>query len=363
MRSLDASINVDDEVKAIAAFIALKWSSIKNLEQLVQEIRLRAEHIARALFDEHDVFESLADAMDKRESTLKTAHKDSLVSVHYYDAGWNFFDTCRSQIGVVRKAALNSVAEWDYERHVGETLRSLTSSYPDLVGARPNGWAELAKGYNDFDGQEEYEPQSDKDQFQGVKVASVSSGDFVSRTALPYIIYDEIGHGRKAHYTLVGAIFSQFALIAEYVNTQKVRLEIEAIAAELPQELCFELRIQPKNPVLKALAHSDTSRPSKQNYEAAIEHVKAYHALSEAEKAIKDAEYDASNKAFMAKLLKPVAPLSYDAIQAQEKLKSAPFIQILNTAFVELLTDGALATAAQVDDMNSAASDRERMRS
>lgn len=41
MKKLDETINLDDEVKAIVAYIGLKWTPIANLEQLVRDVRMK----------------------------------------------------------------------------------------------------------------------------------------------------------------------------------------------------------------------------------------------------------------------------------------------------------------------------------
>jgi len=341
MKTLNESISLDDEVKAIATYIGLKWTPIGNLESLVQDVRVAAEHAARALFEEHPVWEVTVAAEDAREAMLKQKYGDGRPTLKYYDAGCQLIDNIRGGLKDVRTAALNLDGKWDYEHIVNKVFQTLKPKYPDLVRARPNAWAELEANYDDDDGQEEYDSRPDRALFQGSKAEGTLSGDFVFRTALPYVMYDEKCQGPKAHSVLVGAIFSQFVLITEYLNTKKACKDLEAVIATLPQEHVFELTISPQTPVLKALIKLGKPYATRLDYEKAVAQVAAYDALSDAEKGLKEIENQASMDAFMAKLMKPSARESYDEILAAEAKKTAPIKVLLKEALGEIAKPGA----------------------
>lgn len=341
MRKLEETICLDDEVNAIAAYIRLKWSPLDNLEQLVQDVRVAAEHAARAFFDEHAVWEVTVAADDAREAMLTKQYGDGRPTLCYYDAGCQLINNIRDGLHNVRAAALEIDGAWDYERSVDKVLFALQSKYPDLIGSRPIGWDRLEAGYNDFDGQEEFDGRGDQALFQGTKVESVGSGDFVIRTALPYVMYDEKCQGRKAHYVLVGAIFSQFLLITEHLNTHKACRDLEAVVSTLPQEHVFELAIEPQTPVLKTLIKQGKPYATRLEYEEAVAQVAVYDALSDAEKAFKRTESEASMAAFMDELTKPSARKSYKEHQAEKDLTIEPIKVLLKEALGETIHPGA----------------------
>lgn len=345
MKELNETICLDDEVKAIAAYIGLKWSPIANLEQLVQDVRIAAEHAARTLFEDHAIWEVAIAAEDARAAMLEQKYGDGPPNLRYYDAGSQLIDNIRDRLKDVRDAALSLDGQWDYERGVNKVLQSLAPKYPDLVGARPIGWDQLEPGYNDFDGQEEYDNRPDRALFQGTKTESAGSGDFVFRTALPYVMYDEKCQSRKAHDVLVGAIFSQFMLITEHLNTLNVCKDLEAVVATPPQEHVFELTIEPQTPVLKTLTKLGKPYATRLEYEKAVAQVAAYHALSDAEKELKIADQEARRKSFMAELMKPRAPESYEEYQTKKALKAAPIKAFLREALGESLEPGPETSA------------------
>lgn len=303
MKDLTAAINLNEEVAHLAEFIRQKWTPIDNLEALFTEIRDAALHAARGWFDAHTVWERVTDWQDARAALLQgTLTLGADTHVDLYDAICTLLYDISRELRDVREAALALDGDWDFERRVRAIELRLSSRYPDLAGARPLGWAELALGYCDCDGQAEYDPRPDRELFQGSRVDGPSAG-FTSRVALPYVMYDHTCQSQKAPSVLVGAVFAHFLGIAEYLNTQAL---IHNLAAALPDlqtpDMLFERNeqnLKAHHPVLTVLLQLARPCKTKASFEEHLVISAQYAALSEEEKA----KLQADNHDAIAKLI------------------------------------------------------------
>ncbi|KVP17054.1 hypothetical protein [Burkholderia ubonensis] len=287
MKTLTADINLDEEVAHLAEFIGQKWTPITGMPALFAEIRAAAFHAARGWFDQHAVWEFATDLEDTRAKLL--ASKLNLgfdASVEYYDSLCTLLSDISRSAREVREAGMALDGEWYFERRVRAVERQVVSKYPDLASARPLGWAELEKGYCDFDGQAEYDPYPDRDLFNGVRVEGTLSSDFPGRVALPYVMYDEKCQGFKASSVLVGSVFAHFLGIAEFLNTHKLKQDLLAALPNLPEPvMLFERNLQTDNPFLKVMFELAKPCRTKASFEESLAQRAEFEALSDEEKA------------------------------------------------------------------------------
>lgn len=293
MNKLTADINLDEEVTHLADFIRQKWSPIDNLEALIADIRDEAFQAARGWFIEFDLWEMVTDLADSRAELLRNSVTlDVQLSLNLYDAYCCLLNDFSRNLPEVRKAAYQLDGDWDFSTRVSRLVRTLQRKFPDLNGARPLGWDALANGYSDFDGQEEYDPTPDAELFKGVRITGAHTPSFPSQVALPYVMYDEKCQGRKASHVLVGAVFTQFLGIQEFLNTLKVKeaLQAEVFLAELARpEMLYHSNFVSENPILKVLLQLAKPSPTEAAFQDALGHYRAYAALSDAEKAAREA--------------------------------------------------------------------------
>lgn len=286
MKELTVDINLDEEVTHLAEFIRQKWTPIANIEALFTDIRDAALHAARGWFDQHEIWEFAVKLEDQRAAMLKKTLSDDLdVGLEYYDALCTLLSSVSRDAQPVRDAALAVDGNWDFSRVTSRLTSRLLETYPDLAPSRPLGWAELEKDYNDFDGQEAYDPRPDRELFTGSHVPGLQSPAFPGRVALPYVMYDEKCQGLKARGALVGAVFAHFLGIAEYLNTLELKTAIEkAFSGIHTPELLFERHVETDNKLLKVLIALARPSPSKEDFEKAVVAKAKFEALSEDEK-------------------------------------------------------------------------------
>lgn len=117
--------------------------------------------------------------------------------------------------------------DWDYEKTSSNLLNKIKESMPDATKLRPKGWKQLAKNYEDYDGQEEY--NETENVFKGMNSEGVVSHAFHVRVALPYVMYDDKCQGRKPLYTLIGAILAHALSVNSHNNEQHIIEEINRI--------------------------------------------------------------------------------------------------------------------------------------
>ncbi len=308
MKELSPDINLDDEVRAMAQYLAQKWTPIEGLESLLREIRDAALHESRAWLEAYSPGNFAHDLRDTRAKALVQAlgDDDEKFTAEHHDAVCHFLYEVFTLSGEVNKQALELDGGWDYTRRVDRLRARLNSKYPDLAKARPLGWDELAKNYTDFDGQEEYDPRPDVALFEGSRAESACSGHFVYRTALPYVMYDEKCQGRKASAVLVGAVFAQFLSIQEFLNTKRFERDLTAWLQQQPDTMVFSLSSVPDNPHLRVIAKEASAPRTEQEYQEALAQQRKVKAMSEAERAALVAENQARTDEMLKRLFSEV---------------------------------------------------------
>lgn len=286
MKELTFDIDLDQEVRALAAFVAKKWTPIAGLEEMFREIRDVALHAGRAWHDRYELGHFAHELRDQREKLLATtlqspAEKDRAVD---YDAiGHYLFEAFMLSMDL-HDNGLNLDGKWDYSRKVSALVARMAQKYPDLLGARPLGWDALAANYTDFDGQEDYDPRPDMDLFEGCRVEGATSSHFPYRVALPYVMYDEKCQGYKAHHVLVGSVFAQFLGIREYLNTEGAKRALQAWFDKQAPQLTFQAPQGLDHPLLRVIAKLAKPAYGEQEYREACRKQAEWLALSEAEK-------------------------------------------------------------------------------
>jgi hypothetical protein len=296
MKTLTADINLDEEVTLLADFIGQKWTPIANLDALFTEIRVAAMKAARSWFESHSLWEA-AHALKKERKTLLRQTYGPMIYADLYDALYTLLDSISGEARDLSDVgrSLNGT-RWDFETRVRNLeLRLCDRQYPDLSSARPLGWAEMEIGYKAFDGQDEYDPRPDQELFKGVNVQGARSADFPGRIALPYVICEEKNYGRRASYSLVGAVYAHFLGIAEFLNTHKVVQDLNAAFPQLQvPEVLYERVVTTENPFLKVAVEVAPPVATPAQFQEHLAQMAAFEALSDEEKALRKAEGSAA---------------------------------------------------------------------
>lgn len=288
MKKLALPINVTTEAEALAAFIDQTWTAIPDIKSLFNEIRDAALYESRAWFDNYAVGFLAHDMMQARRGLLITrlATEDEKESGPFYDNVCNVLYQIWSNSDFVAKIGREIDGSWDYSDRVDAVYAKLAKKYPGLASAKPLGWAALAKDYSDFDGQEEYDGPAATELFQGMDVTSAGSAGFVSRTALPYVMYDEKCQGRKAPRVLVGAVFAHFLGIREFMNTQAMCDALKALPLRADPEVLFDIEMPTSsNPLMQVLLQMARAPYTVEEYQKSLSERAAYVAMTDAEKA------------------------------------------------------------------------------
>lgn len=321
-------VDINREVAAVAAFLATTWTPIQGLPEIIERIKDHAFEKARAWIDGHPIWQRLSAMEDARTARLEAAAlgDEEKTYAPVYDGPVSLLQGMALCSRDLREAGVNLDGRWDYEKVVNALSRGLRQDHPQLGGARPLGWEALAKDYCDFDGMAEFDQQAAAAGFDGADATTVGAGNLVSRTALPYVMYDEMCQGRKAYTVLVGAIFAHFLTIAEHRNTQELLAAIEALPLdELPAQVVFDTgMLVSANPLLQALIamaqqnyRPDTRTP--ETYADALAKAREFNALPEAEQQAQRAK----NRAAIEALLSSVTQIDRDAEEAKAQRRLA----------------------------------------
>jgi hypothetical protein len=324
-------VDVDAEIEAMAKYLGTRWDSVPDLVALFQAIRVEVSRTASLWFEQYAISDYLRTAIKARKSLLEPhlpAHELSLV--RSYDAPTVWLSELEMQVHDLHDNAQNFLQRWDFSERVRAVHREVAKQFSWLADAKPKGWAELRKNYVDFDGQGEYAEKhqlADEAAFEGINSDSAGAPGFPGRTALPYVMYDEVCQGRKAPYVLVSAAFAHLNRVQEHNNTQAFIAALKALDLGLTvPSLVFEQPAPVSSNVhvngLLWLVQHDGSGPDgslQPDYESSLQALKNYDALSDAEKAARKAE---SAKAIQKLLAELNSESKEDTAKREEKAKA-----------------------------------------
>lgn len=331
MKDLTPQFDLDAEIKAVAKFIAQKWTPIENLEVLVREVQQTAFRIGSTWIEQYDTGSLAYDLGTARAEKLGlTLSPAEAGLVDVYDAPCAFMTAVFMAMRKLREAGLNYFKVWDYSRQASAVYSAVADRFPGLPVARPHGWDALAENYCDFDGQEEYNPREDRALFEGGYVAESGSPAFTSAVALPYVMYSEKCQSRKASHELVAAIFSHFLGIREYLNSQAFMEALKALDLEnLPGPVFTLDGLALENPFLQVILQAMRELPTEEEYRKAVQNRLDFELLSDEEKAARGA----ANSERISQLMAGLRTQS-DDIAAQEE--QARFNGVFNRQFAVL---------------------------
>ena len=305
MKTFTPDIDLDQEVKAMADFIAHKWTPISGLHELFRAIRDAALHDARGWIDAYYVGEHLHNLREARSQVLEAQLGENLAQrAKFYDAPCFFLNRASELFHKMRDEGMNLDGQWDYSRRVSRLAHAMRSRFEDLAQARPHGWDKLHENYQDFDGMQGFSSKEDSALFSGTKVDGAGSADFVWRTALPYVMYDEVCQGRKASSVLVGAVYAQFLGIAEQLHSIAVCKELDKLEGLYAPQMVFETALVSDNPFLKVvLALMDPPHAEDVYLQSEANH-RAFEALLPEEKESRNAIRDLRIKEMIRQIVK-----------------------------------------------------------
>lgn len=289
MKPLTQDVCVDAEVAALAKFVSQKWEPTlppSALEGAFSLIAREAAHLTRGWLKPCDVSDAAHALIQARTATLSLAYSGAdATDLEYHDSICLFLSTLDLHAQDFAHAGQQLDGPWSYDRTVGRIARSVTEQFPALQGISPRGWEELASGYSDFDGMEDYTPKADRECFEGSEVTFTASPSFTSRVALPYVMYDEKCQGNSRLSVLVGAVFSHFTGISEFLNTAKLVQEAHLLVEQAPPTLVFgPVELASSNPFLQAVLHERTTYSSEADFMAQLKRSAELRNLSDAER-------------------------------------------------------------------------------
>lgn len=304
MQELKAGIQIPAEEAAVVSYLAQTWAPIEGLSALVADIRATAFHQGRGWLDEFDIGTLAHDRARQRQEFLVKelpgdVEREREIGATY-DRAVQVLDAMWTNSRLLVKLGKALDGPWDYSRRVDSTYAALAGKYPDLARAKPLGWDELEKDYVDFGGQEKFDSKAARNMFKGADTATAGSDAFPIRVGLPHVMYDDKCQGRRAPRVLVGAIFSHFLVIREFLNTLSVLDAIKAVPQPNQAEVLFSFEVETENPFVKVLLALNERVYTEEDYREAIDGARAYERLSAEEKAERAKNHDQEISELMA---------------------------------------------------------------
>lgn len=311
-------VNILNEITAMTEYLATRWEGIPSPVELFKAIHEHANYDARAWVDQHGLFDAVAARETQRKAFLGTVLPALQADLAWlYDQPSMYLSGIRQQMGRLYEAGLSLDGKWDYDQRSKRVFNAMVTRFPALRDAKPLGWDALRAGYTDTDGMDEYcESQQTQDEaaFRGSNVTSTMGGGFVGKTALPYVMYDEVCQSRKAPEVLVAAVYSHFMMLKQAENTREL-LEafLELDLRDKEPGLVYKLELSTANSLMQALlvlvrgnesGVSNDEAKNRENFEKACLAQEEHNMLSDAEKAERVAKNRAAISALLSRMHK-----------------------------------------------------------
>lgn len=145
--------------------------------------------------------------------------------------------------------------DWDYEKNVDNLVLDVKKDFPFVTKARPKGYKNMAKDYEDYQGMSELNGRELKSLFGGMHSGTAASHSFEVRTALPHVMYDDKCQGRKPIIVLVGAIVGHAYLLNEKNNGYNMLQEWVELTNKIKEQPGENIDFEFKIPLNQALFH------------------------------------------------------------------------------------------------------------
>lgn len=287
LKEITVDMDMDAEVTAIVDFISQKWSPIPDLEKLITKVRDQALFDGRGWFNESEFTLRLMDLSDQRVKMLEEIIDDpeQKSQVFLYDNVRSAIDQMRTSAKVMREAGLTldvDVQDKYFEQYTKPLAKEIHNKFPGFSRSKPLGWAESAKNYTDYAGQEEYRAEADRDLFQGVD-SKGRSWHLVEKLALPYLLYDDKCQGRSPTYMMVSSVYSHFLGIREFINTKEMITAVEKLLPFHEPRISFGLVVSTDtgNSLVDILVGRLKPFPTKKESDQSLLQQREFSALSE----------------------------------------------------------------------------------
>jgi hypothetical protein len=286
MKALAKDLNLDDEHMAIFTFVTERWGDISGLGSMIQYLRKQAFHDARACFDPYKINAAARSMGELRVNALNLAFEGGIKPnlAQYYDHLYQLSSSITLNGFELADAGLELNGELDYTLKMRLLEKHIYTHMPGLKTTRPHGWAALRKGYEEGDGIREYDISPDLELFNGSDTRKGTSSNFVERMGLPFLMYDEVAQGRTAPHVLIGAVYSHFFRIREFLNTLELITALEQVSDWNAPRLTTNETLVSNNPLLDAFVKLMGDVNGEEEFLAAVSAKDAFDARPEEEK-------------------------------------------------------------------------------
>jgi hypothetical protein len=337
VKELTKDVNLDDEHMAIFTFVTERWGGILGLGSMIKHIKKQAFHDARACFDPYKINTAARSMGELRVNALNLALEGKIKPslAHYYDHLCQLTSSITLNSFQLEVAGIEINGDLDYTSKMRVLEKLMYTNMPGLKTTRPHGWAALRKGYEEGDGIREFDTTPDMELFKGSDTRKGTSSNFVERMGLPYLMYDEVAQGRTAPHVLIGAIYSHFFRIREFLNTHDLISALEQVSDWNAPRLTFNEALASTNPLLNAFVKLMVDVQGEKEFLAAVAAKEAFDAKPEEEKL-------AIRKGNVGGILQVLDRLKKENTQEdidKEEQERARFAGVLADVFAEVTPD------------------------
>jgi hypothetical protein len=286
-------VSIEAEINAMVEYLATRWENLPDLATMFAAIQKQVSHDARYWVDVYPLASAFHERAKRRtrfleESTVDEDEKRYMPTYDQCTSVLRDMSTFAHRLGDIGK---DIDGKWDYSARVRHLYQKILPQFPELNRSRPRGWENLEKGYQEQAGIYEYsgsQQRVDEDAFKGADASGSGADAFPTRTALPFVMYDDRCQGRTASYVLVSAAYGHFIAIQEHVNTRRMLEEFESLPLrDTEPGPLFDFSLESQNPLMAALLEicRDAERPAtREDYEKALESARAFQKLPQEER-------------------------------------------------------------------------------
>lgn len=337
MKKLDPTILVDlvQEQKAIADFLAVRWTGFTAWEALVATIAEKAKARCGAWVDRFALQDELFGRMEIRQKRLAKSRPEAADFISSYDVPSKTLLALTLGTGTIAELAQNLWGKWNYEKESDTLLAELHTRFANINLMSPIGFAESLA--TQADPREVANAasgaQHDAEAFTGYCDQTCRTLPFITRVSLSEVYWDKVNQGRSAVSSLVGAVFAYFITMIEHNNGVLLREAVaELILNDDQPDFVFDVELSSSFPILQAiLTHMGTSAYVQENGEQAQQALEKAIAADQAFKALSLEEQANIKKQHSLNLMETTVQLLKELKDEESKGPSAEQLAVAET--------------------------------
>lgn len=247
----DKLVSVEQEIEAVAKYLATKWQDVPSVRGLVADIATWSSLDGRWYLDGYDAWLQLHDRQEARRELLKGVYPSHAAIAHSYDSSCLQMNFLRSAISFLEAHCRYAGCIPEFSTRAEAVFQRALSKYPGLERAHPAGWDPSSPEDTDGLAEEEYAKKQqslDEANFGG---GTAGGNSLPYEVSLPSVVHE--GHRRKYSpgQVMVNAVYAHFLKFVSHRNSKAMEKALGSLQfQDTAPHLVWDVTLDSENPHL-----------------------------------------------------------------------------------------------------------------